>query len=236
VTWRVARRSLAPFASLRPISSERPSFTRDSLRRGRITSVTGAVAASKTATFAYLTKPGSLGVIPLTEGTIPSTQFSGTGTTSANVGAAASLDQVYLAEGLFSSPLTVKMGPQSTTVSGTAVTWSTSTGTFTATAAPTADKSTIARLESQLSTSTLPSTAAGSNFMLDGTNNLPTNVRVAALIIPNVPAEDAYQLSLTVDGAALTPASNGVGDTTGNISYAAPSNGVTTVYAYVTHY
>lgn len=208
----------------------------DSLRRGRITSVVGAVASAKTATFAYLTKPGSLGVIPLTEGTIPSTQFSGTGTTSANVAAAASLDQVFLAEGLFSTPFAVKMGPQTSTVSGVAVTWSTSTGTFTAASAPTADKSSFTRLEAQLSTATSPSAAAGSNFMLDGVTNLPTNTRVAAVIIPNVPAEDAYQLSLSVDGAALTPANNTLADATGNISYPAPTSGVTTVYAYVTHY
>jgi prepilin-type N-terminal cleavage/methylation domain-containing protein len=208
----------------------------DALRRGRITSVSGTEQSLKTAVMQYLTKPGSLGVIPLTEGTIPASQFSGTGTTSANVALASSLDQVLLAEGLLTNPLSVKMGPQTSTVSGIGTTWNTSTGTFTATAAPTADRSAITRLEAQLSTSTLPSTAAGSNFMLDGVNNLPTNTRVAALVIPNVPAEDAYQLSLTVDGSSLTGASNAVADSLGAVVYAAPTNGVTTVYAYVLHY
>lgn len=208
----------------------------DALRRGRITSVAGAMASAKTATFAYLTKPGSLGVIPITDGTIPPSQFSGTGATSGNVAAAASLDQVLLAEGLFGSPLTVKMGPQSTAVNGVPVTWSPATGTFVAGAAPTADKSTVTRLECQLSTAVPPSSAAGSNFLLDGISSMPTNVRVVALVIPNVPAEDAYQLSLTVDGNALTPAGNTFADNAGSISYAIPTDGVTTVYAHVVHY
>jgi prepilin-type N-terminal cleavage/methylation domain-containing protein len=208
----------------------------DSLRRGRITSVVGAVASCKTATFAYLTKPGSPGVIPLTDGNIPTTQFSGTGTTSANVALAASLDQVFLAEGLFASPLAIKMGPQNNAVSGVGVNWSPATGTFTAGAAPTADRTSIPRVECQLSTTRTPSTAAGTNFFLDGTNNLPTNVRVAALVIPNVPAEDALQLSLMLDGPAMTPLSNDLDDDRGIISYAAPVNGLTTVYAYVVHY
>lgn len=207
----------------------------DALRRGRITSVGGAVANAKTAITSYLTKPGSIGTIPLTEGAIPASQFTGTGATSANVAAAASLDQVLVTEGLM-QPLNVRMGPQTSLVAGNGVTWSPATAQFVASAAPTADRSTITRVECQPSSNAVPSAALGSNFMLDGATNLPTNVRVAALVIPNVPAEDAYQLSLTVDGQAMTPADNTVADNTGQIVYATPVGTVTTVYAYVLHY
>src|SRR5690606_38638031 len=79
------------------------------LRRNRVTSVVGSMEQITSAASQYVTKTGTLATLPLTEGTIPATQFSGTGTTPANVAAAGTLDMVLLTEGLLQKPLTMKM-------------------------------------------------------------------------------------------------------------------------------
>lgn len=209
----------------------------NALRTSRVASVVGAVDQLRTAATNYIQKSGSLGTLPLTDGTIPAGQFTGTGTTSANVAAAGSLDQILLTEGIIEKPLSLSMGPQNASVTGTQVTWSVANNQFSAASAPTANKSGISRFECQLSSpATTPSTALGANFYLDGTNALPANVRVAYLVVPNVPAEDAYQLSLKIDKTALSQADNTTADNNGQVVYAAPVAGVTTVYVYVTQF
>lgn len=206
------------------------------LRRGRVTSVVDAISNVRNAISDYVTKPGSLGTMPLTEGTTYTTGMVSGTTNYAALSKAVTLDQMLQAEGLFEKPFTVSMGPQSNTPTGTvAATWSTANQRWECTADPSVDKSNIARVECAVNTATTdPVTSAGTCYLLDGVNKTPTYVRVAYLVIPNVPVEDAYQLSLSVDKATLSNASLTASDTMGAIAYTAPVGGLVTVYCYVT--
>ena len=52
-------------------------------------------------------------------------------------------------------------------------------------------------------------------------------------MIPSCPAKDAYELALSMNGAQLAPVEGAASDT-GIVAYAAPTNGVTDVYVYLT--
>ena len=62
---------------------------------------------------------------------------------------------------------------------------------------------------------------------------ITANLIVAYLVIPAVPAKDAYNLAVAMNGPQLTPA-EGVACDTGVVAYAAPTNGITDVYIYLT--
>lgn len=203
------------------------------LRRGRVTAVLGAADSIRTAANAYVTKSTGLHTLPLTEGTIPSSMYTGTGTSSANVAAAATLDKMLLTEGMLAKPIVYKMGLAKLPTGTSAVSWDSANMAWTG-STPTVSYAGTSRAECITSSSATPGTD-GSNFFLDGTASLPANVRVAFLLLKDVPAEDAYQLSLAIDGEAMSGASNAVADTRGSVAYAAPINGVSDVYVYVVH-
>ncbi len=72
----------------------------------------------------------------------------------------------------------------------------------------------------------------GGNFRLDGVTNRNANVVVAYLVIPAVPATDAYELALSMNAPQLAPVEGAACDI-GQVAYAAPSNGITDVYVYI---
>ena len=130
------------------------------------------------------------------------------------------------------------MGTQSFTSTGTGneVTWSQASLGFVVTpdAAPQRNWSTVTRAEARTANPALaPSAALGANFRLDGTTNLNANYVVAYLVIPACPAKDAYELAVAMNGAQLAPVEGAASDT-GLVAYAAPTNGVTDVYVYLT--
>ena len=145
---------------------------------------------------------------------------------------------MLLATGKIERPLSLRMGSQSYAATGTGneMTWSQTALAFVVTpdAAPQRNWSAVTRVESRSSTpGTLPSVALGANFRLDGTTDLTANLIVAYLVIPAVPAKDAYNLAVAMNGPQLTPV-EGVACDTGVVAYAAPTNGVTDVYIYLT--
>jgi len=206
------------------------------MQRSRVTSATGTVSAVTNAVTDYLTKAGSSGVIPITEGggggTIPNNVPGGPSATV--LAAAATLDKVLLSEGVLEKPISVKLGLQNNKVTGTIdLTWDAATQKFSATGAPDYDYSTITRLECRIANvASAPSASAGANFFLDGTNPVTSNGRIAYLVMPSVAADDAYQLALTIDGHANT-ASPGAAQNAGAVVFAAPVGGVTDVYYYI---
>jgi prepilin-type N-terminal cleavage/methylation domain-containing protein len=211
----------------------------DALRNARIQQVSKTVDTLKTALADYLTLPGGNGSIPRTEGTnIPTSGAALTGATDIAKGNGARLDSVLLATGKLERPLSLRMGSQSYTSTGTGneMTWSQSALAFVVTpdAAPQRNWSAVTRVESRSSNpGTLPSAALGANFRLDGTTDLTANLIVAYLVIPAVPAKDAYNLAVAMNGPQLAPV-EGVACDTGVVAYAAPTNGVTDVYIYLT--
>src|SRR5207244_5470014 len=78
-----------------------------------------------------------------------------------------------------------------------------------------------------------PSAALGANFRLDGINNINANYVVAYLVIPACPAKDAYELAVAMNGPQLAPIEGAASDSA-FVAYAAPANGVTDVYVYLT--
>ena len=211
----------------------------DALRNARIQQVAKTVDTLKTALADYLTLPGGNGSLPRTEGTnIPTSGATLTGATDIAKGNGARLDSVLLATGKLERPLGLRMGSQSyaSTGTGNEMTWSQSALAFVVTpdAAPQRNWSSVTRVEARSSaTGTLPSAALGANFRLDGTTDLTANLIVAYLVIPAVPAKDAYNLAVAMNGPQLTPV-EGVACDTGVVAYAAPTNGITDVYIYLT--
>lgn len=67
------------------------------------------------------------------------------------------------------------------------------------------------------------SNATGTNYMLDGVTSLPAAALVVSAVITGVPLNDARELSLKIDGDAMTqPIGSALADTTGKVAYAAP--------------
>jgi prepilin-type N-terminal cleavage/methylation domain-containing protein len=211
----------------------------DALRNARIQQVQKTVDTLKTALADYITIPGCNGSLPRTEGTnIPTSGAALTGATDPAKGNGARLDSVLLAAGKLERPLSLRMGNQSYTSTGTGneMTWSQSALAFIMTpdAAPQRNWSGVTRVEARSSTpGSLPSAALGANFRLDGLTDLTANSIVAYLVIPAVPAKDAYNLALSMNAPQLAPVEGAACDT-GVVAYATPTNGVTDVYVYLT--
>ncbi len=223
------------------------------LQSGRIRNVEGTASVLKSALTQYLSKPGSPGTFPVTEGTsaVLTAEYTGTGTpTAAAVAAAATLDGVLLAEGGLERPINLRMGAQNAAVTGTAngFTWVPATASFTGTAAPTLTYAAVSRVECAVSDGTanpgVTGQAAGSAacaFNLAGNGTLvPSGSRVAYLLLKAVPDADAYQLALDIDGPNLvqnTVAGPAVADQSqGPLAYAkdAANGGFVDVYLYLT--
>jgi prepilin-type N-terminal cleavage/methylation domain-containing protein len=231
------------------------------LQSGRLRNAEGTANVVRSAIAAYLTKPGSLGTLPITESALvsapvlPAAQW--TGDPSLNTVAAskaATLNGILLAEGVLDRPLSLRLGEQNFTLTPgtTPIAWSPVTESFTNTTAPTVDYTNASRVECALCdgvsnpgvTGAIANAAAANNiacaFNLAGNGTLiPAGTRVAYLILKTVPDADAYQLALDVDGPSLmnnavtTPA--GVDQTQGPVIYAkdSPVSGFVDVYYYL---
>lgn len=211
----------------------------DALRNARVQQVGKAIDTLKTALADYITLPGGNGSIPRTEGTgVPTSGAALTGATDIAKGNGARLDTVLLATSKLERPLSLRMGSQVYTSTGTGneMQWNQAISAFVMTpdAAPQRNWGGVTRVEARSSApATLPSVALGANFRLDGVNDLKSNLVVAYLVIVGVPAKDAYDLAVQLNGPQLAPVEGAACDT-GQIAYAAPLNGVTDVYIYLT--
>lgn len=211
----------------------------DALRNARIQQVEKTVDTLKTALTDYISMPGGNGSLPRTEGTgIPTSGAALTGATDVAKGNAARLDAVLLAAAKLERPISLRMGTQSyaSTGTGNEVSWNQAALAFVMTpdAAPQRNWTSVTRVEARTANPALaPSAALGANFRLDGATNLNANYIVAYMVIPACPARDAYELALAMNGAQLAPAEGAASDS-GVVAYAAPANGVTDVYIYLT--
>lgn len=212
----------------------------DALRNARIQQVAKTVDTLKTALTDYISMPGGNGSLPRTEGPgVPCSGAALSGATDTAKGNGARLDAVLLAVGKLERPLALRMGTQvfASTGTGNEMTWSQAQQAFIMTpdAAPLRNWSAVTRVEARTANpALLPSVAQGANFRLDGTTTgINANYVVAYLMIPACPAKDAYELALAMNGAQLAPVEGAASDT-GMVAYAAPVNGVTDVFIYIT--
>jgi len=221
------------------------------LQSSRVRNVEGAANVAKSAVTQYLSKPGSLGIIPVTEGTIPTSEYVTTGTilTAANIAGGATLDNILLAEGVLERPITLRMGPQSSGATGVTAIWSPAVEQFTGpTTGVLANYSTFSRVECAVSDGInnpgVTGQTAGSAacaFNLAGSGTLVAGSRVVYLIVKSAPDADAYQLALDVDGPNLvqnTLAAPAAADQSqGPVVYAKDAGGAgfVDVYFYLTN-
>jgi type II secretory pathway pseudopilin PulG len=227
------------------------------LQNGRVRNAEGTANILKAAITLYLGKPGSPGTLPVTEGvsSVLTGEYSGAGSpTAAAIAAAATLDNVLLAETALDRPINLRMGVQNTTAPGVAngFGWSANSESFGGTAAPTLSYANLSRAECSVSDGvTNPGASSGAHQSLgsyscafnlngDGSTFIPNGSRVAYLIIKGATTADAFNLALDVDGAGLTqntlasPAA--VDQTEGPVVYAkdASNTGSVDVYVYLT--
>lgn len=210
--------------------------------RSAVTSVRGSATGCKTAISLFTNRAGGAGNVPITESTVVSA-FPVTGTlggaSAAVRSAAAKLDAVLLTAECLEGPLVIKLGSQRNNTTGSVpLLWSNTTSTFytSGDAAPDFDYTGTARLECALSNPALaPSAAAGVNFRLDGTNNLPLNSRVQYLVVPNLTGNEAKELAN--DFGNMSSATATAGNDLGPVAYATPdaATGLTTAYVYISH-
>jgi prepilin-type N-terminal cleavage/methylation domain-containing protein len=227
------------------------------LQSARVRNSEGTANMLKSAIVLFLDKPGSPGTIPLTEGVSAAlaSEYTGVGSpTAAAVAAAATLDNVLLAENMLERPISLRMGEQNAAATGApnGFAWSPVTESFGGTAAPTSSYAALSRAECSVSDGvTNPGASSGVHQSLgsyscafnlngDGVTFIPNGSRVAYLIIKGASDADAYQLALDVDGSGLvqnTAASPAANDQTqGSIVYSKDSSnsGFVDVYYYLT--
>jgi prepilin-type N-terminal cleavage/methylation domain-containing protein len=223
------------------------------LQSSRIRNVQGTATVVKSAITQYLSKAGSSGTIPVTEGTstLLTAEYTGIGTPTASaIASAATLDNLLLSDGELDRVLSLRMGAQNALVTGNAnnFTWSPNTQTFSATAAPTISYANVSRVECSVSDGISNPGSTGQSagtsacaFNITGSGSLiSSGAHVAYLIVKSVPVADAYQLALDVDGPVLVtntssiPAGND--QTQGSVVYAKDGAGVgfVDVYYYLT--
>lgn len=223
------------------------------LQSARVRNAEGTANVLRSALTEFLSKPGSPGTLPITEGTSAaiSGEYTGAGgPTIAAIAAAATLDNVLLADGDLDRPISLRIGVPNTGPTGAAngFAWQPATQSFGGTAAPTLSYAALSRAECAVSDGannpgTTGQTAGSAACAFNLANNgsfIPSGTRVAYLILKSVPDEDAYQLCLDVDGAALlqntAAAPAGADQNLGPVEYAkdASGTGFVDVYYYLT--
>lgn len=142
------------------------------------------------------------------------------------------VDDLLLTSGYLDSRFTVKIGTQPSTPPVAGATWAFANSVWAASGG--SSQTSQARIICSTATTTIPSSASGSNYQLDGSANLPTGAQVISAVIPNVTSAQALALSQAIDGETLSATAAGVADAAGKVVYAAPNGaGLTTVYIYI---
>ncbi len=179
--------------------------------------VTGAVASINSMRSALAEFSGRFGTVPLT---------------TAN----SRIDDLLVAAGMLENRFVVKIGAQPGTAIVAGANWANVAGTWQTTNAG-ASQASQSRIICSTSTATAPATAAGSNFRLNGTTNLPAGSRVVSVVLVNVTGAEARDLSLRIDGDSLSQTVATTADNAGKVAYAAPNagTGLTTAYVYLAH-
>jgi len=164
------------------------------------------------------------------------TDFAGKYGTIPTTVATSRIDDLLVTAGLLDSRFTVKLGTQAPNPPPAGATWSNTTGAWVATTTGAVSQAAQSRLICLTSNTTSPATANGANYQLSGSTNLPTGSRVVSAVIAGVSLNDARELSLRLDGDAMTqPVGSTAADAAGKVVYNAANNGVYTVYVYIAH-
>ena len=175
----------------------------------RITSAVGSVTSMKTSIAEYAGKHGTL---PLSD-------------------AQSRIDDLLVTAGFLDSRFTVKIGTQASNPPLAGDAWTAAAGGYTLGAGGVSQAAETRLICVTSAVADVPGTA-GTNYQLDGTNNMPAGARIISAVITGLTATESRELSQRIDGDALTPTATGVADTGGKVTYAAAG---TTAYIYLAH-
>ncbi len=180
------------------------------IRSSRINGTMVSIDAYKTAAAEFV---GKYGTLPVT-------------------GNNSRFDDLLITAGLVDERFSAKIGLQADVYAVDGADWTrNANGTWTA--ANGADQRAISRIICRTSNTTVPNTAGGTNFRLDGTTNMSAGSRIVSAMIESVPEAEARELSERIDGPSLSTTAGA--DALGKVVYNTPGNGVTDVYVYMTH-
>lgn len=141
------------------------------------------------------------------------------------------IDDLLVQLGFMESHFVVKLGTQPTSTTLPGATWAASSP-WTPYTNPGNAQTTLSRVICVNSNAASVPGANGSNYRLDGSTNLPAGARVVSAVVVGITPTEARELSLRIDGEALTPTTTGVADTSGKVTYTAAG---TTAYIYIAH-
>lgn len=177
----------------------------------RITHAVGNVTSFRTAVTDFSAKYGT---IPVAQGS-------------------SRLDDLLVTAGMLDARLTFKIGSQPSNPPA-AATWTYANGIWSSSGG--SNQNNQSRALARNSTTTQPSAAQGQNFRLDGTTDLPAGSRVISVVIDNVRASEALELSRRIDGDNMSEADATTADNAGKVVYNTPNGqGITDVYIYIAH-
>ncbi len=147
----------------------------------------------------------------------------------------ARIDDLLKTAGFMDERFISKIGTQTDPTANAGATWRLTGGNWTSSGG--SSQGTAARIHANTSNTTAPATAGGRNFRLDGSTNLPTGSRVVYALIYNVPAKEAQDMSIRLDGDGRSAANLTSADQEGKVVYNTPNRttGLTNVYVYVVH-
>jgi type II secretory pathway pseudopilin PulG len=182
------------------------------IESSRVTNAVGSVTSMKAAVLDFA---GKYGTVP---------------TTSNN----SRIDDLLFTAGLLESRFTVKIGTQPANPPIAGATWTKTGGAWTA--AGGSSQTSQSRIISLNSTTTVPNTAAGGNYRLNGASDLPAGSRVVSAVLVNITGSQARELSLRLDGDTMSATDNVTADAAGKVVYNTPTAaGLTTAYVYIAH-
>lgn len=142
------------------------------------------------------------------------------------------IDDLLMEVGLVDERFSSKLGSQSDIYAKAGGSWSrNSSGVWSASGG--SNQNSLSRIICSSGNSAAPESANGSNFRLDGSNDLPAGSRIVCAVIEDALEADAREMSERVDGMEMSTDSGADGK--GKVVYAAPSNGITDVYIYMIH-
>ena len=180
------------------------------INNSRVTSAVGSVNSIQNAVADFASKYGTLPV------------------TNAN----SRIDDLLMSAGYLDNRFKVKIGTQPPNPSVAGAAWTYNAGVWTA--AGGASQNNQSRVICLASKTTSPSTAAGANYQLDGSTNLPSGAFVTSVVLANVTGAQAQAISQAIDGDALSAANATTADAAGKVVYNTPNGqGLTTVYIYL---
>ncbi len=147
------------------------------------------------------------------------------------------VDDLLITTGMLEQRFSARIGAQGDPYAAAGATWAFNALTGKWRASGGSNQQNQTRVISVGSTTADPATAKGRNYQFDGSTPLPAGSRVVSAALTDVPAGEARELSLRIDGPGASKTERSLADGRGRVVYDAPDTetGLTQVYVYIAH-